>query len=292
MSEVVYGAAAVNANINKINSKIPSLDGGSIPVLVKNGQLEIQNDTGNPIPVGTADQLNVTGSASALNAELINTACDIYRSISVQITGTFSGTIAFQVSNDNTNWVSLAGKTTSDASGNLVTSITAPSIYTASLSGFQYFRARFSAYTSGTASAIAYLNRESVPIFTVPSSPTNTVVGSTVASGVSVYTVNSAATTNAALIKSTAANLYGISAMNTSVTTKYVRFYSKATAPTVGTDVPIMVVAVPATSSKEIVYVPALRIANGLGVAITGGAAATDSTAVAAGDVQLLVSYA
>jgi hypothetical protein len=53
-----------------------------------------------------------------------------------------------------------------------------------------------------------------------------------------------------------------------------------------------MVVAVPATSSKEIVYVPALRIANGLGVAITGGAAATDNTAVAAGDVQLLVSYA
>jgi hypothetical protein len=285
MSEVIYGAAAFNANINRINSKIPSLDTGSIPVLVK-------NDTGNPIPVGTAAQLNVTGSASALNADLFSTACDIYRSVAVQITGTFSGTVSYQVSNDNTNWIALVGRTTNDASGSLVSSVTAPGIFITNLSGFQYFRARFTAYTSGTASANAYLSRESVPIAVVPTSPTNTVIGSATSSGVTLYTVNSAATTNAATIKSTAANLYGISAMNTSATTKYVRFYSKATTPTVGTDIPIMVVAVPATSSKEINYVPGLRITTGLGVAITGGAAATDSTAVAAGDVQLLVSYA
>jgi hypothetical protein len=80
--------------------------------------------------------------------------------------------------------------------------------------------------------------------------------------------------------------------MNASATTKYVRLFNLATAPTVGTSVPIMVVAVPATSSKEIEYVPAVRFGTGLAVAITGGAAATDSTAVAAGDVQLLVSYA
>lgn len=80
--------------------------------------------------------------------------------------------------------------------------------------------------------------------------------------------------------------------MNASASTKFVRFFNKASAPTVGTDVPIMVVAVPATSSKEIEYVPAVRFGTGIAVAITGGAAATDATAVAAGDVQLLVSFA
>lgn len=281
---------------NDSGNPIPISDaGGSITVdgtvAISNSSVEIANDTGNPIPVGTAAQLNVTGSASALNADLISTACDGYRSVCVQITGTFVGTISFQVSNDNTNWVNIAGKLASDIAGNLQATVTAASLFIANLNGFQFFRLRFTAYTSGTATANAYLSRESIPITALQTAPTNTVVGSATTSNVTLYTVNSAATTNAANIKATAANLYGISAMNTSASTKYVRFYSKATAPTVGTDVPIMVVAIPATSSKEIEYVPALRIATGLGVAITGGAAATDSTAVAAGDVQLLVSY-
>lgn len=283
--------AAVTA-LTSIDGKTPALDSGYVPVLVKNGQLEVTNDAGNPLPVGPAAQLNVTGSASALNADLFSTTCDGYRSLCLQVNGTFTGTIAIQVSNDNTNWFSLAGKPAGDTAGNLATTVTTQTIFTANLNGYQFIRARFTLYTSGTASAIAYFSRESIPIAAVSLSPTNTVTGSTTTSGVTLYTVNSGATTNAANIKSTAANLYGISAMNTSATTKYVRFYSKATTPTVGTDVPIMVVAVPATSSKEIQYIPALRVATGLGVSITGGAAATDATAVAAGDVQLLVSYA
>ena len=209
----------------------------------------------------------------------------------MQINGTFSGTITFQVSNDNTNWVSIAGKQSSDLAGNLATTTTVPTIFIATLLGYQFFRARFTAYTSGTASAVAYLSRESVSVTAVPSSPTNTVVASTTSSGTTFYAVNSAATTNAASIKASGANFYGMSVMNASASTKYVRFFNKASSPTVGTDVPIMVVAVPATSSKEIQYVPAMRFSTGLAVAITGGAAATDSTAVAAGDVQLMVNY-
>lgn len=284
------GQTTGNTSLSNIDGKLPALDTGYVPVLVKNGQLEVTNDTGNPLPVGPAAQLNVTGSASANNTDLINVACDTYRSVNFQITGTWVGTITFQVSNDNTNWIAVNAIASNGTAA--VTTTAANVVAYSALSGVQYFRVRFTAYTSGTATINAYFNRDSVPTATLPGSPTNTVVGSAIGSGVTLYTVNSTATTNAANIKSTAANLYGISAMNTSATTKYVRFYSKSTAPTVGTDVPIMVVAVPATSSKEIEYVPALRITTGLGVAITGGAAATDATAVAAGDVQLLVSYA
>lgn len=286
----LLGLPAINSTVKGISNKLPNLDTGYVPVLVKNGQLEVTNDTGNPLPVGPAAQLNVTGSASASNTDLISVACDAYRSVNFQITGTWSGTIAYQVSNDNTNWSAINVIIANGSS--VIASSTGNTIAYSALNGFQYFRVRFTSYTSGTASINAYFNRDPVPTATLPGSPTNTVIGSATSSGVTLYTVNSAATTNAAVIKSTAANLYGISAMNTSATTKYVRFYSKATTPTVGTDVPIMVVAVPATSSKEIDYTPALRIATGLGVAITGGAAATDATAVSAGDVQLLVSYA
>ena len=260
--------------------------------------VEVSNDYGNPLPVSgaiavdTAVQLNITGSAAANNTNLISTSCNAYRTVSVQITGTFSGTVSFQVSNDNTNWVSIAGKSAADTSGNYLVSFTSPAIFIGSLAGYQFFRVRFTAYTSGTAIANAYFSKESIPIAAVAASPTNTVTASTTTAATVLYTVNSAASTNAALIKNAGANLYGISVMNASASTRYVRFFNQTTAPTVGTSVPIMVVAVPATSSKEIDYTPAARFGTGLSVAITGGATATDSTAVAAGDVQLMVIYA
>lgn len=283
--------AAVTA-LTSIDNKTPALDTGAVPVLVKNGQLEIQNDTGNPIPVGPAAQTAVTGSASANNTDLVSVACDQFRSVCFSITGTWVGTVTFQVSLDGTNWVSLACLNSASPSGVFAVSTTANAIFAASLAGYQFFRLRFTPYTSGTASVIAEFNRESFSQSLPATAPTNTVVASNTSAATVLYTVNSVASTNAASIKNSSANLYGFSVMNASASTKYVRIYQKATAPTVGTDIPVMVVAIPATSSKEIEYVPALRLIPGLAVAITGGAAATDSTAVAAGDVQLLVSYA
>lgn len=282
--------AATQTTLASVDGKLPALDTGYVPVLVKNGQLEITNDTGNPLPVGPAAQLNVTGSASANNTDLISVACDGFRTISFQVTGTWSGTITAQISDDNTNWVSfLITQSSSTAS---TATFTGNGVYAAILSGHQFFRLRFTAYTSGTASVSAFLSKDPSAPIALPTSPTNTITASSTSPGGSVYTVNSAASTNAAVVKSAAGNIYSITAMNASAATKYVRFYNKATTPTVGTDIPIVVVAIPATSSKEFNYTPAVRFGTGIGVSITGGAAAADATAVAAGDVQLLVNYA
>jgi hypothetical protein len=285
--------AATETTLSSVNGKLPALDTGSVPVLVKNGQLEIQNDTGNPIPVGPASMLQLTGSASAINTNLFSIDCSQYRSINLQVTGTWVGTITFQVSNDNTNWNSLALFSAASTT-NMTATPTTNGAFFGSLGGFIYVRIRFTGYTSGTASVVGYLLRE--PVSAAINAPTGLTVtniqAATTSSLTTLYTVNSAASTNGANIKSSAGNLYGISVMNASASTKYVRLFNLSTAPTVGTSVPIMVVAVPATSSKEIEYVPAVRFGTGLAVAITGGAAATDNTAVAAGDVQLLVTYA
>jgi len=103
--------------------------------------------------------------------------------------------------------------------------------------------------------------------------------------------VNSAATTNAAFAKASAGTIYSISAMNTSAATKYVRIYNKASAPTVGTDVPVLVIAIPATSSKELSFGVGLTFGTGIAYAITNAAGVTDATAVVAGDVQLLINW-
>ena len=68
------------------------------------------------------------------------------------------------------------------------------------------------------------------------------------------------------------------------------------TAPTVGTDVPEMIIAVPPLASgvPGVATFPigfnGLRFNLGLGLVITGGSADTDTTAVAAGQVKIKLS--
>ena len=68
------------------------------------------------------------------------------------------------------------------------------------------------------------------------------------------------------------------------------------TAPTVGTDVPEMIIAVPPLASgvPGVATFPigfnGLRFNLGLGLAITGGSADTDTTSVAAGQVKIKLS--
>jgi hypothetical protein len=110
------------------------------------------------------------------------------------------------------------------------------------------------------------------------------------------YFVNSAASTNAALVLTGTSGLCALWASNTGAAAAFVKLYNKATAPTVGTDVPEMIIPVPAA----VAGVPgvaqispgfnAYRFPLGLGIAITGGAADSDTTAVAAGQVKVKLS--
>lgn len=110
------------------------------------------------------------------------------------------------------------------------------------------------------------------------------------------YFVNSAATTNGALILTGTSGLQALYATNIGATAAFVKLYNKATAPTVGTDVPEMIITVPAAVSGvpgSVEISPGFngyRFALGLGIAITGGSADTDTTAVAAGQVKVKLS--
>jgi hypothetical protein len=110
------------------------------------------------------------------------------------------------------------------------------------------------------------------------------------------YFVNSAATTNGALILTGTSGLQAFWATNTGAAAAYVKLYNKATAPTVGTDVPEMIIPVPAAVGgvPGVAQLPigfnGFRFALGLGIAITGGAADADTTAVAAGQVKVKLS--
>jgi len=107
-----------------------------------------------------------------------------------------------------------------------------------------------------------------------------------------VATLNSAATTNATSLKATAGNVFVVAASNVSASGRFVKFYNKATAPTVGTDVPVLVVPVAANSTVAIEFgILGMRFATGIAYAITGAIADADTTAVGAGEVKLHITY-
>lgn len=102
------------------------------------------------------------------------------------------------------------------------------------------------------------------------------------------YSLTTAASTNAASIKSSAGNLSELSISNPTATAAFVKLYNKASVPTVGTDVPIMTVRVaPSGSSGDIVAldfgVGGKRFTTGIAIAVTANAVATDTTSAVAG---------
>jgi len=138
-------------------------------------------------------------------------------------------------------------------------------------------------------------------VSTVSTVTTVTTVAAVTAAGTPTaaatpYFVNSAASTNGALILTGSSGLTAFYASNTGAGAAYVKLYNKATAPTVGTDVPEMVIPIPAAVSgvPGTYALPmgfnSFRFALGLGIAITGAAADNDTTAVAAGQVKVKLS--
>jgi ABC-type transporter Mla subunit MlaD len=101
----------------------------------------------------------------------------------------------------------------------------------------------------------------------------------------SVYR-NSAAGTNAETIVSGSRMVCNVLVANKGATWAYVKFYNKATTPTVGTDTPLLVVPCPPGGCVTWEDLMGTAFGSGVGIAITGGAANSDATGVAAGDVQ------
>jgi hypothetical protein len=110
--------------------------------------------------------------------------------------------------------------------------------------------------------------------------------------GFSQITINSAATTNATSVKGSAGTVYNLVTSNTGAAAAFVKLYNKASAPTVGTDVPIVTISVPASGTVTILdAMVGYRFSTGIALAITNLAADSDATAVAAAQVKVIGMY-
>lgn len=105
-------------------------------------------------------------------------------------------------------------------------------------------------------------------------------------------TLNSAATTNATSVKASAGSLVGLNVSNIGAAAAYLKLYNKASAPTVGTDVPVLTIPLPAGAVVDLDLGTLGRVfTTGIALAITNLAADSDTTAIAAGQVKAFGSY-
>jgi len=118
-------------------------------------------------------------------------------------------------------------------------------------------------------------------------------------SSVSQFKLNSAASTNATLIKAGTGQIYSIAVSGHHATlARYLKVYDNAVAPTVGTTIPILTVGAPplTTTTNTAVHLNfgtfGISYTNGLAIAITGVGTDADATAVALGDLKVVISYA
>lgn len=233
--------------------------------------------------------LTVTGSLSATGAIDGSTDLSNYSSVSLQISGTYNATLLFEVSNDGVSWA-----------GRSLTPVTITTSFTASVNalvgtstgiwvgdiGAKFFRVRVSAYTSGTMTA-TLIYRAAPFAGQVSLNPSTqfiggVYVGSTTAP--SAFSTIAAATTNATSVKTSAGLLYSVSISNPTSSPVFLKVYNKASAPTVGTDVPVLTIPIAANGyAIEEFGANGMRLATGIAWALTGAMIATDATAVTAG---------
>ena len=144
---------------------------------------------------------------------------------------------------------------------------------------------------TGTASDVTVINDITDP---VPVTVQNVV------SIIDVNTVKpfkhiSLASTNATVINPQQSKLYVVSAIGLTSTVRYLKFYDSPVAPTVGTDLPVFTIPVPANTQGAGIVIPfniPTDFSTGLSFAITSGSANGDTGAVGAGDVIVNLTYA
>jgi len=103
--------------------------------------------------------------------------------------------------------------------------------------------------------------------------------------------VISAASTNATSVKASAGQVYTVYAHNINAAVRYLKLYNKVSAPTVGTDTPLMTLPIPGNVSGAGVVLDTggmgIAFGTGIALAITTGVADSDTGAVAANEIVI-----
>lgn len=136
--------AATETTLSSINTKTPSLGQAT---MANSSPVTLASDQSALPPLA---DITASGTINALNGTVSIVSAN-RAGVSIQVSGTFTATLAAEISNDNTNWYATACFSSAAV---VSASPTTANMYYTKTSGAQYFRVRASSYTSGTLTII------------------------------------------------------------------------------------------------------------------------------------------
>lgn len=116
------------------------------------------------------------------------------------------------------------------------------------------------------------------------------VIPATGASGLTVYHLMSAASTNATNIKASAGNLHGWYIRNNATTDRKLVFHNSASTPTAGASV-FFTLSIPAGSAANVFSAIGIPFSSGIGITTVTDAADNGTTAVSLNDLNINLFY-
>lgn len=259
-----------------------------------------------------ASYADVIGSITAIQATVVTPVAggtvigDVSRASNVMMfcTGTFAGiNVSFEGCLEATgeNWFSVqAVRSNANTIETATGALSAMPLYAWELSvnALARVRVRCTARTSGTQNWLFKLGTYATePIPASQVTATQAVSGTVTSNGGTIATptasnINSLATTNANIVKASAGSVYNIAISNIGASPRYVKLYNKATAVTVGTDIPVLTIVVPAGALVQNNFgILGHRFTVGIGLAITSSAIDSDTTVIGANEVKILTSF-
>jgi len=296
--------AVTNAGTFAVQPSAGDLTSGSQTTKIVNGANTLAVDSAGAVTANTAPAqtytYTFTGAVASASVLIGPIDCSQFKELTLHSVAIGTGGNAFtvQASNDSTNWINLA--TSSGAAGSGASTLFATSAQSAGVIicyptyGSKFVRIISGlAVTAGTTTCVAQFSQMPSPKAFVYVGNTVTVNPANSSNGFVLFnSLISSAGTNSTLVKTNSAAIGTCVLTNTTASFKFVKFFNKATAPTVGTDTPIIQFPIPPNSSLDIsMSYCGMRFVLGLGYVITGGAALLDTTSVAAGDVLVNLSY-
>jgi hypothetical protein len=260
--------ATAASELVAIDGKLPTLENGRFPI---------------------ADRDTVEQAAVSLSATGVLFTQDMsgLRTAVVQVTAIGTATVTFEVSNNNTDWVTVAGYAPGDTgSAGASTTLTAVGARRIGVSE-RWFRARVSSWTSGTVTANALYRSEPTRTYGINIGGGTTAITqavTTTAGASSPSSVNAPATPATNQISGTNIGFTAIHASNSSSSWRYLKLFN-ASSVTLGTTAATLNFGIPPGGTLQLSFPIHLRFSSGFFWAVTGGASPTDNTAIAANEV-------
>lgn len=204
--------------------------------------------------------------------------------VGVSVSGTFSATLAFEATTDDSTWFAVQGVPV--GGGASVSNLTGTGNYRVDIAGFRRFRVRMSAYTSGAAAVQLFATPPGLADLSGMMAPQ-----SGAASGVSIYRNISTLAGTGPVVKASEGNLYGWYLYNANASSiRYVKLYNKATAPT-SADTPVMTIPLPPNSGANVSLTFGASFSAGIGIRATTGAADSDNVSPGLNEVTVNLFY-